>query len=154
MNIRVFDWYTFSLGPILWKSTLKTNEDVLWYFSIGENRTEYVEMNHCHTHATRHGGFPFPADRFIFNYLHQMLPGLPFFHKVPVTKLIHIIIERGFNEGEMFLTFECHSLLLPAVWWLLRDKATPLQQTLTAIMRMVLKKYNNGRYRQLHITVI
>lgn len=87
--------------------------------------------------AVTHGGVPFPTDRFIFNYLHQMFPGLPFYHKVPVTKLIHIIIERGFNEGEMFLTFECHSLLLPAVLWLLRDKATPLWITPSAFMRML-----------------
>lgn len=60
-----------------------------------------------------------PEDRFIFNYLRQMFPGLPFLRKVAVTKLIHIIIERGFNEGEMFLTFECHSLPPPAVLWLL-----------------------------------
>lgn len=57
----------------------------------------------------------FHAYRFIFNYLHQMFPALPFFPKVPARKLIHIIIERGFNEGEMVLTFECHRLLLPAV---------------------------------------
>lgn len=62
-----------------------------------------------------------PADRFIFNYLRQMFPGLPFLRKVAVTKLIHIIIERGFNEGEMFLTFECHSLPPPAVLWLLTE---------------------------------
>lgn len=73
--------------------------------------------------AMTYGCVPIYRDRFIFNNLHRMLPGLPFFRKVPVTKLIHIIIERGFNEGKMFLTFECHSLLLPAVLWLLWDKA-------------------------------
>lgn len=62
-----------------------------------------------------------PADGFIFNYLRQMFPGLPFLRKVAVTKLIHIIIERGFNEGEMFLTFECHSLPPPAVLRLLGE---------------------------------
>lgn len=62
-----------------------------------------------------------PTDRFIFNYLRKMFPGLPFLRKVAVTKLIHIIIERGFNEGEMFLTFECHSLPPPAVLRLLTE---------------------------------
>lgn len=65
--------------------------------------------------ALTHSSVLFHAYRFIFNYLHQMFPALPFSPKVPATKLIHIIIERGFNEGEMVLTFECHSLLLPAV---------------------------------------
>lgn len=143
MNVRVFDWYTLCQGPTIWKSALKTNEDVLWYFSSGEIELNMWGWIIATRMAVRHGGVPIPTDRFIFNYLHQMLPGLPFFHKVPVTKLIHIIIERGFNEGEMFLTFECHRLPLPAVLWLLRDKATPLRQTLTVFMRMVFQKSNN-----------
>ena len=36
---------------------------------------------------------------------------LPFFHGGPIAKLIPMIIERGFNEGEALLTFECHGLL-------------------------------------------
>lgn len=54
---------------------------------------------------------------------------LPFFHKGPIAKLIPMIIERGFNEGETFLTFECHSLL-PAVLHLPGDKAPLLRQIL------------------------
>lgn len=53
---------------------------------------------------------PFPeTDLFSITFIRCFLL------KVPVTKFIHIKIERGFNEGKMFLTFECHSLLLPAV---------------------------------------
>lgn len=57
---------------------------------------------------------PFPqADLFSITYIRcSVQPGLPFFHKAPVIKLIYIIIERRFNEGKMFLTFECHILLL------------------------------------------
>lgn len=81
--------------------------------------------------AMRHCGVPsLKTDLFSITYIKcPVHPGLPFFHTVPVTKLIHMIIERGVNEGKMLLTFECHSLLLPAARRLLRDKAAPLQKT-------------------------
>lgn len=65
----------------------------------------------------------------IWKLPHQMLIAsgcVPFVREAPVGKLIRMIIERGFNEGEMFLTFECHGLPLPAV--LLSDKANGFQK--------------------------
>lgn len=143
MNVRVFDWYIFSQGPIVWKSALKTNEDVLWYFSSGGNRIEYVGANHSHTHGNDTWWCPLSHRQIYFQLpssdasLSAILPQGASHKAHP-----HRKIERGFNEGEMYLTFECHSLLLSAVLWLLRDKATPLWQTLIGFMRMVFKKSN------------
>lgn len=137
MTVRVFDWYTFSQEPTIWKSALK--KWMRMFFDI--SALEKIELNMrewiiAMCMAMRQGDVsPFPeTDLFSITFIRCFLL------KVPVTKFIHIIIERGFNEGKMFLTFECHSLLLPAVLWLLRDKAAPLWQTCAAFMRMVFQK--------------
>lgn len=116
MNVRAVDSDTSSLGPgarskrtTICSDTSPAEEEELnmWRWITRGNDTQRCPL--------------LPADGFIFNYLRQMFPGLPFLRKVAVTKLIHIIIERGFNEGEMFLTFECHSLPPPAVLRLLTE---------------------------------
>lgn len=87
--------------------------------------------SYLRTQSNRHAGvLPLSQIYIQLSKLDVRSPALPFFHKGPITKLIPVIIERGFNEGEMSLTFECHSLLVPAVLCLCADKAQLLWQIL------------------------